>query len=130
MTIRSTMTRTLTAAGLLALVACGDARLGKLAVNMTTDSLAVIMKGPPHRTQNFILNGKVWDLSVYDYGSKPLPAVVVKTSMGGDSTVTDSIPWRKMSPVIIIDSKVVGWGWGWWDKESAKLGIPLVPPAK
>ena len=124
------MTRSLSAVTLLALVACGDARLGKLAVNMTTDSLAVIMKGPPHRTQNFILNGKVWDLSVYDYGSKALPSVVVKTSMGADSTVTDSIPWRKMSPVIIIDGKVVGWGWGWWDKESAKLGIPLIPEPK
>jgi len=128
-TIRSTLTRTISAATLLALVACGDARLGKLSVSMTTDSLAAIMKSTPHRTQHFIMNGKVWELSVYDYGSKPLPPVQVKTSMG-DSTVTDSIPWRKLSPVVSIDGKVVGWGWGWWDKESAKLGIPLVPPAK
>lgn len=128
--MRSTMTRNLTAVALFALVACGDARLGKLAVNMTTDSLAVIMKGPAHRTQNFLMHGKVWDLSVYDYGAKPLPPVVVKTAKGADSTVADSIPWRKLSPVVIIDGKVVGWGWGWWDKESAKLGIPLVPPVK
>lgn len=124
------MTRTLSAAALIALVACGDARLSKLSVNMTKDSLAAVMKSAPHRTQSLLLNGKVWDVSVYDYGQKPLPPVTVKTSMGSDSTVADSIPWRKMSPVVTIDGKVVGWGWGWWDKESAKLRIPLVPKAK
>ena len=130
MTTRPTLTRTIAAVALLALVACGDARLGKLSVNMTKDSLAVIMKSAPHRTQNLLLNGKVWDVSVYDYGQKPLPPMTVKTSRGTDSTVADSIPWRKMSPVVTIDGKVVGWGWGWWDKQSAKLGLPLVPTAK
>ncbi len=130
MTTRPTLTRTLSAVALLALVACGDARLGKLAVNMTKDSLAAVMKSAPHRTQSLLLQGKVWDVSVYDNGSKPLPPVIVKTSQGADSTVSDSIPWRKMSPVVTIDGKVIGWGWGWWDKESAKLGIPLVPKAK
>ncbi len=124
------MTRTLTAVTLLALVACGDARLGKLAVNMTADSLATVMGSAPHRTQSIILNGKVWSVSVYDNGTTPLPPIAVKTPMGTDSTVIDSIPWRKMSPVVLIDGKVVGWGWGWWDKQSAKMALPLVPPAK
>ena len=124
------MIRTLTAVTVLALVACGDSRLSKLSVSMTADSLAQVMGAAPYRTQSIILNGKVWQLSLYDHGAKPLAPIQVKTSAGSDSTITDSIPWRKMSPVVLIDDKVVGWGWGWWDKQSAKMGMPLAPPAK
>jgi hypothetical protein len=123
------MTRTLSAVALLALVACGDSRLGKLTINMPKDSVAIVM-GTPHRTSTYMLSGKVWEFAVYPVGNETPTAVKVKTSSGQDSTITDSIPWRKMSPVVMIDGKVVGWGWGWWDKESAKLGIPVTVPAK
>jgi hypothetical protein len=113
-TTRSTATRALSAIAVLALVACGDGRLTKLSVGMPKDSLAAVMQMEPHRTATYMLNGKVWDFSVYP---------TAKTEPN------DSVPWRKMSPVVMIDGKVVGWGWGWWDKESTKLGIARVPEA-
>ncbi len=130
-TMRPTMTRALSAAALIALAACGDGRLDKLAIGMPTDSVATVMASAPHRTVSYFLNGKTWEFSVFRVGNKAPVPVAIKTMDGRDSTITDSIPWREMSPVVSIDGKVVGWGWGWWDKKSAALGLPMtVPPAK
>ena len=30
-----------------------------------------------------------------------------------------------MSPVVFVDGKAVGWGWGWWDGASKKQGIAM-----
>lgn len=98
---------------LVALAACGDARLGKLAVGMSKDSLAKVMADPPHRTASYLTAGRVWQLNLY--AQKPV----------GDG---DSVAWRAMSPVVLINDKVIGWGWGWWSKEAAKVGIAV--PAK
>lgn len=98
------------------LAACGDRRLTKLSTGITADSAAKVMTvDAPHRTLSYLTGGRIWEVRLYARDGQPAAA--------------DSIEWRKMSPVVLSDGKVVGWGWGFWDKTAAKLSIP-VPPKK
>jgi len=107
--MRKTSARAVSALGILALLtACGDTRLDKLSLGVTKDSAAAIIGETPHRTLSYITAGKLWEVQLY-----PRNPV-------GDA---DSIAWRKMSPVVFIDHKAVGWGWSWWGRESAKQNI-------
>ena len=97
-------------AALTLLAACRDARLDKLALGISADSAAKLIGDAPHRSNTFLTAGKQWEVQFYARGSA-VPA--------------DSIPWRKMSPVIFIDGKAVGWGWGWWSGTSKKQNIAM-----
>lgn len=103
-------------AALLALAltssACGDRRLGKLSAGISRDSVNTIMAGEPHRVENYLTEGKLWDVLYY--------------ARAGTSTA-DSIEWRKLSPVILADGVLVGWGWSFWDVEAARLKIQVPP---
>lgn len=92
------------------LTACGDARLDKLSLGISKDSAATIIGDPPHREASYLTAGKLWEVQFY-----------ARASAGA----TDTIPWRKMSPVVFIDHKAVGWGWGWWGGESSKQHIAM-----
>ena len=92
------------------LAGCADARLDKLSLGISKDSAAALIGEQPHRTITMITGGKTWDVQFY-----------------ARSAVTDkdSVPWRKMSPVVFIDHKAVGWSWGWWGKAAKKQGIGM-----
>jgi hypothetical protein len=100
----------LASAGVLTLAACGDARLDKLHIGDTADAAAISVGLPPHRTVTYFAKGHQWMVQFYPKAET------------GDK---DSVEWRKMSPVVLIDSKVVGWGWNWWGPEAAKEKIAM-----
>ena len=101
------------AALLLALTACGDKRLKDLSLGINRDSVAVVMKtDAPHRSESYLMEGKFWE--VLYYAKEGVPAA-------------DSVAWRKLSPVVIADGAVVGWGWGYWEREGTRLNAPLAP---
>lgn len=96
------------------LAACGDQRLTKLHENMPADSVTMAMKAEtPHRTLTYLTAGRQWEVRLYAQGA---------------AAATDSILWRKLSPVVLTDGKVMVYGWGAWEKLAAKLLIPV--PAK
>jgi hypothetical protein len=95
---------------LFALAACGDARLDKLSLGISKDSTAQVIGEPPHSEVSYITAGKVWEVQFYARGS-----------VGAK----DSIPWRKMSPVVFINHKTVGWGWSWCGPASKKQTIAM-----
>ena len=100
-------------ASIALVAACGDARLDKLALGITKDSAAAVIGDVPHRELSYLTAGKVWEIQLYSRGS---------------ASPKDSIRWRKMSPVVFIDHKTVGWGWSWWAREAKQQGIAM--PAK
>ncbi len=97
-------------ATLTLLAACGDARLDKLALGITKDSAAVLIGEKPHRTISMLTAGKLWDVQFY------------ARSAVAD---TDSVAWRRMSPVVFIGHQAVGWGWSWWSGAAIKQGIAM-----
>lgn len=97
-------------ATMMLLTGCSDTRLDKLALGLSKDSVSALMGDPPHRTVSMLTGGKNWDVQLYSRGAV---------------TDADSVPWRKMSPVVFIDQKAVGWGWRWWGDAAAKQGIAM-----
>jgi len=95
-------------AAITLLAACGDARLDKLSLGISADSVTKAIGEPPHREAAYLMAGKQWQLLFFARSA---------------ATEKDSIPWRKMSPVVLIDGKTVGWGWHWWSDASTKQGI-------
>jgi hypothetical protein len=98
---------------LLGAAACGDSRLKDLSIGMGRDSVAIVMEADaPHRSESYLLDGKFWEIFYYPRGDVPS---------------TDSLAWREMSPVVLADGKVAGWGWSYWEGEAERLNIPLAP---
>ena len=98
------------AAIVVTVTACGDRRLGKLTEGISKDSVAVVMgTDTPYREEQYLTEGKNWEILMYAREDSP----------------ADTIPWRKLSPVVLADQKVVGWGWSYWEKEAERLKIPV-----
>lgn len=105
--------RAVALAAIVTVGACGDTRLKKLTTGIEKDSVAVVMSADaPYRSQDFLTEGKRWEVLMYSRG---------------DSTAVDTIPWRDLSPVVLTDGKVVGWGWGYWEEQASVLKIPVPP---
>jgi hypothetical protein len=104
----------LPALGLLLISACsGDARLKKLSAGITKDSVLVLMGGEkPDRIDPFLVKGQYIETM---YFPKP----------GADDSA--SLTDRKMSPVVVVDGKLVAWGWKKWDSIAATKQIPVAP---
>ncbi len=98
---------------LVGTAACGDSRLKNLSVGMGRDSVAIVMEtDAPHRSESYLLDGKFWEIFYYGRGE-----------LGS----ADSVAWRELSPVVLADGTVAGWGWNYWEDEAERLGIPLPP---
>lgn len=102
------------ALGLLFLSACGDkadARLEKLSAGISKDSvLAVMGVEKPQRVDPFLINGQF------------IEAMYFPKSGAADSA---SVADRNMSPAIVVDGKLVAWGWKQWDSIAAEKKIPV-----
>jgi len=85
-----------------AVAACSraDARLEKLTSGMPKDSVISAM-GPEkaERVDPYLVNGHYIEAFYY---AKP----------GAES---GKVPDRKMSPVVVVDGRLAGWGWKQWD---------------
>lgn len=98
---------------LLGAAACGDSRLKDLSIGIDRDSVAVVMQtDAPHRSESYLLDGKFWEIFYY---SRP------------DVAPADSVAWRELSPVVLADGQVAGWGWDYWEREAERLRIALPP---
>lgn len=100
--------------GLLVLSACTkpDARLEKLSAGISKDSVLVIMGGEkPQRVDPFLVTGQYIEAMYFP-----------KPGAADSASVTD----RNMSPVIVVDGKLVAWGWTKWDSIAAskKIQVP------
>jgi hypothetical protein len=90
----------------VALAGCGgsDARLRKLTVGIPRDSaLRLIGAEKPERVDQYLVHGHYIEAM---YFAKP----------GADSGKT---PDRQMSPVVVVDGKLLTWGWKGWDSIAA-----------
>jgi hypothetical protein len=118
--VASSIRSALVAGAVLSLIvvsACSkkDERLDKLSKGIGKDSvLAVMGVEKAQRIVPYLASGHYIEAM---YFTKPGPA---------DSA---SVVLRNMSPVVMIDGKVIGWGWSTWDSVAANNAIEL-PPKK
>ena len=99
--------------GLALLGACKDKRIKEVNSGITRDSLlTVIGKGAPgvdsvpnvYRTERYLVDGKNWEVFFFAPGGAHLrPAT------------KDTIPWKDLTPIVMVDRVVLGKDWPFWD---------------
>jgi hypothetical protein len=100
------------AGALLAGCSRPDARLEKLTAGINKDSVQQVMgMEKPRRIDPYLVNGHYIEAMYF-------------ARAGADA---DSIPDRKMSPVVLFDGALVGWGWKQWDSIAAENKIAVQP---
>jgi len=98
-----------------ALAGCerADPRLEQLTVGIGKDSVIAVMGGErPNRIDPFLYQGQYIETMFFPRQGK---------------TDSASLTDRKMTPVIVINGKLTGWGWNYWDSAAAANRI-AVPP--
>jgi hypothetical protein len=114
----------------IALAACTDKRVQALDTGITRDSaLSVISKdltpvaGRPsdslpnvYRKSNYLIGGKMLEVLYFTPdNSKP--------------SGKDTIPYRKLTPIVFFENKLIGKGWPVWDS-IAKANKIIIPEPK
>lgn len=129
---------TLLAAGLASVVlvsACEDKRVKELSKGISRDSAMNIVKQDAkpnglttdsfpnvYTREQYLIAGKSMDIlyftpendkaKVLPFGQKP-------------TRKEDSIPFRKLTPLVFVNNKLAGRGWPFWDSVSTANKIPL-----
>ena len=133
--------RTVLTAGLLGvafLAACEDKRVKELKTGISRDSAVSVIKqdakpatttGTPtdsfpnvYTREQYLINGQNFDVlyftpendkaKVLPFGRRP-------------QTKEDSIPFKRLTPLVFVNNKLIGRGWDFWDSVSKANKIPL-----
>ena len=97
----------------LALSACQreDPRLKELTTGISKDStLNLLGIGTPERPESYLIQGQM------------IESVILRRE-GADGPL-DSLSTDQYTPLVIIDNKLAGWGWRYWDSVRAANNIP------
>ena len=114
------------------LAACEDKRVKQLDTGITRDSAVSILShdlkpgAPPDSFPNvytrgqYLVNGKHYEVLYFTPDNEKAPAVNTKPTH-------DTIPLRKLTPIVFAENRMVCKGWGCWDSV-AKANKIAVPP--
>jgi len=116
----------------ITLVACEDKRVSQLDTGITRDSaLSVISHdvkpgsatGPDsfpnvYTRGRYLLNGKNIEVLYFTPNNEKI-----------EKAGKDTIPLRKLSPIVFVENRLVGRGWEFWDSMAVANKIQL-PPKK
>ncbi len=104
------------------LAACGDARVKKLDEGISRDSVLSILRDGapalgadslPHVYENaaYLVEGRNYEVFYYTKGDEVAGA--------------DSLPAKKLTPIVLVDGSVTGWGWKYWDSVATSIKLPV-----
>ena len=115
-------------------VACEDKRVKQLDTGITRDSAVSVMShdlppgSPPDSFPNvytrgqYLVNGKTIEVLYFNPDNKKAPNI-----NGDPAKLKDSIPLRKLTPIVFLQNRMIGKGWDVWDSV-AKANKIAVPP--
>jgi hypothetical protein len=103
-----------------ALLGCGDKRVVSLSTVIARDSALKILAGGPssdslanvYKQEAYINNGKFINVLVYNKD-------------GVKEAADPSVPDSKLTPVVVVDGKVTGWGWAYYDSVARANNVPI-----
>jgi hypothetical protein len=112
--VRSRFGGLLAVAAAVAAAGCerADTRLEHLTVGIAKDSVARVMGANPKRSDPYLTRGKYIEAMYFPRANRSGPEAEMD---------------RNMEPVIVIDGKLAGWGWSYWDSLAAAHKIPVAP---
>ena len=109
--------------GAILLGACKDKRIKEVDTGITRDSLLTVIgrgsKGMDsipnvYRSERYLIDGKNYEIFFFSGTGKHL---------FGD--VKDTLPWKELTPIAMIDKRVVGKDWAFVDSLYTANKIPL-----
>ena len=123
-------------AGLLAasvLVACEDKRVKQLDTGITRDSAVSIIShdlpanaGPDsfpnvYKRERYLIAGKNYEVLYFNADNAKQP-------VANGTPPKDTIPLKKMTPIVFVDQKLIGRGWDFWDSVATANKIKINKP--
>jgi hypothetical protein len=92
--------------------ACEDRRVKQLDTGITRDSVVSVIshevKGTKpdsfpnvYTRESFLVNGKRIEILYF--------------TPNNEKQGKDSVAWRKLTPLVLVENKLIGRGWGFWD---------------
>jgi len=113
------------ALGLMLLAACGDSRVNQLELGISKDSvLKIIGQGAPagdslpnvYKRVQYFVDSKMFDIFLFDPQNR-------KAWL--DPLVQD----KELTPVVVVQDKLEGTGWGYADELTSKYKMQIRTPA-
>jgi len=107
------------------LVACEDKRVSQLDSGITRDSALNVMQRdlkPGAGSDSF---PNVYTRHSYLINSKHIE--VLYFTPNNEKAGKDTIPLRKLSPIVFVDNRLIGKGWPFWDSVAAVNKIQVPP---
>jgi len=102
---------------------CKDKRVKAVDAGITRDSLLTVIgagsRGSDslpnvYRSDRYLIDGKTYEIFYFSGTSKHLY---------GD--IKDTLPWKELTPIVMVDRVVVGKDWPYLDSISAAHKIPI-----
>jgi hypothetical protein len=127
---RAVTTAALSAAAIL--VACQDKRVKALDTGITRDSAVSVIAqdlkpgaGPDsfpnvYTRERFLIAGKNYEVLYFSPDNK-------KQVVANGVAPKDSIPMKDLTPLVFMENKLLGKGWGFWDSLAKANNIPVKP---
>jgi hypothetical protein len=109
--------------GAALLAGCKEKRIEDVKSGITRDSLlTVIGKGSPgqdsmpnvYRTDRYLIDAKTYEIFYFSRTGKHL-----------FGPVKDTLPWKELTPIVMVDRRVMGKDWAYLDSISSAHKIPL-----
>lgn len=114
----------------IVLAACEDKRVKALDTGISRDSAVSVIKqdakaGVPgdsfpnvYTRERYLIEGKSYEVLYFSPEND-------KRKMMSGAIIKDTLPWKKLTPIVFVDNKMVGKGWDKWDSISNANKIPL-----
>ncbi|MDB4889208.1 MAG: hypothetical protein JWL61_1063 [Gemmatimonadetes bacterium] len=110
-------------AGTTLLGACKDKRVKAVDAGITRDSLLTVLspgsRGSDslpnvYRTDRYLIDGKTYEIFYFSGTSQHL-----------FGPVKDTLPWKELTPIVMVDRMVMGKDWAYLDSISLAHKIPV-----
>jgi hypothetical protein len=109
------------------LVACEDKRVKELNTGITRDSAVTVLsqevKG--NKSDSF---PNVYSRERYLVAGKNYE--VLYFAPNNEKEGRDSVPWKKLTPLVFVDNKLAGKGWAQWDSIATANKMPVKDRSK
>ncbi|HET6681587.1 MAG TPA: hypothetical protein VFG84_10340 [Gemmatimonadaceae bacterium] len=105
-----------------ALAACGDARAKDLTAGISRDSTLAIMQTVPSAADSL---PNVHERGVYLIGGKLMEVMLFPRD--GSAHKGETIPDEEITPVVLANDSLMGWGWTFWDSVATANRLPRRP---
>ena len=118
--------------------ACEDKRVKELDTGISRDSAVKVISqdakpadntgsGPAkdslanvYTRERYLIQGKNYEVLYFTPNNEK-----IKIPAQGGMPAADSIPYKKLTPLVFLGDKLVGRGWDFWDSVSTANKIPL-----